>query len=338
MNYSKLLFTFIALFAIIGQPAFGQKKEPKVKLHPNRKMVNSFVDEGITGPNHEKYINQVVFSSTPIPDEIMNLPTTVFQNEFTIGQPVYGRAFLPKGAIKYLFRDSTINGSDDGIGSDISVLIYIDGKKVPYRDYRIDFLDLRKKTTTSPQRTTFPIKIFRTKEDGGTDIDLNTYINNLSVGNHKVRIECWGGNFKSSSQANVICTPGAIVKGEFTLVVDGNGQMKIGVDFDALEAAMDDDEIEAMMVEAANSQARYASWKEVFSKAIIISDDWTIIRHSLTNKILSRTLSGKLLAKWPDGHCTYQTFSFNEEYDGTNYVGKMKLGTIGGQYQCDCSR
>ena len=52
----------------------------------------------------------------------------------------------------------------------------------------------------------------------------------------------------------------------------------------------------------------------------------------------ARELVCALCAKWPDGHCTYQTMGFKQEYDGTKYIYQFKYDGVGAQSQIMCEK
>lgn len=88
---------------------------------------------------------------------------------------------------------------------------------------------------------------------------------------------------------------------------------------------MRNQDFEQKIVAAANHHARRESWKETFTKAIITSNDWGIIRRKYTGAITGRILEAACVAKWPDGHCTYQYFNFEQAYTGGGKYQKLSL-------------
>jgi len=99
------------------------------------------------------------------------------------------------------------------------------------------------------------------------------------------------------------------------------------------EAADSDPELEALMVDVINKHARSKKWKETFHKAIIASEEWYIERNSVTGVILRRNRVAYMVAKWPDGHCSYQAILFYSRYDGTSYSDKIHFAMVKGTPQ-----
>ena len=65
--------------------------------------------------------------------------------------------------------------------------------------------------------------------------------------------------------------------------------------------------------------------------------DFTERRHKASNRILGRTRTAWVGAVWPDGHCTFQRFSFDQERVRLEYGGPFTLAGIGPQQQASCS-
>ncbi len=96
-------------------------------------------------------------------------------------------------------------------------------------------------------------------------------------------------------------------------------------------------ELESKMVETMNRYAKANGWKETFKRAIITSE-WKTVRNEWTGLILKRVKSAYLCASWPDGHCTYQLFTFGSDYNGSEYSGRIYRAGTGGQTTVWCSK
>ncbi len=103
------------------------------------------------------------------------------------------------------------------------------------------------------------------------------------------------------------------------------------------EAVESDPALEAKMVAFTNKYALANGWKEKFSKAVITTD-WQTIRNELTGAILGRTRDAAMCATWPDGHCTFQTIGFQQDYDGSNYSPSLIWGGVGDQSEIECEK
>ena len=93
--------------------------------------------------------------------------------------------------------------------------------------------------------------------------------------------------------------------------------------------------LESQMLTVANK----LGWAEHFTKAIIISQNWTIEKNSLTGAILRRYISGICTSTSAAGVCSYQDFSFNQEYTGAgNYSSSLTYGGYGGKHELGCDK
>jgi hypothetical protein len=285
--------------------------------------------EGISGPLHEKYMGRTVFAKERVKRE---MPEAKFDTVFTLGEPIYGRAYIQRGIGDYYLTDDqggkNLNYSGSGVdySSRAYTMAYVDG--VLLMNEPIDVQDL-KKNDAGKYLTTFQIFFYKNAEDDGNDKDVIEALNKLSDGAHKVRLETFAGN---NPRGRTTKAPIAI--GEFTLVKKGSA--KIGRSFDQLIPGMKDPALEAKMLKTMQSYGKNNGWKETFSKVKIKSEGWTISRHAVTGIILSRSISAYLYATRPDGKCTYQEFAFKQDHDGTKFMDNTKFDGNGSQVPCDC--
>ena len=81
-----------------------------------------------------------------------------------------------------------------------------------------------------------------------------------------------------------------------------------------------------------------AKWKEKFSKAILTTTNWAIVRDDYNN-IIGRIVEAACVAKWPDGRCSYQYFTFIQDYEGGGqYAGTVRRYSTGRQYTINCNK
>jgi hypothetical protein len=85
------------------------------------------------------------------------------------------------------------------------------------------------------------------------------------------------------------------------------------------KAAMINPELEAKIVKAINQHAKKRGWKEIFYRTIITSEEWSVLRDFNTGGVSGRIIDAVVIAKWPDGHCTFREFKIKQEYDGKSY-------------------
>jgi hypothetical protein len=98
-------------------------------IKENQAKVDAVPSEGITGPVHEKNKGGILFSSEKITRENMNLESTVYKNEFKLGEPIYAMAFLEKGLKKYLLHHIKINETYG-----YSTVLFFGGAETYYTD------------------------------------------------------------------------------------------------------------------------------------------------------------------------------------------------------------
>lgn len=75
-------------------------------------------------------------------------------------------------------------------------------------------------------------------------------------------------------------------------------------------------------------------WSEAFSH-VELERDWVLDRN-LLGVVLGRYLPGYAFAKWPDGHCSKQLFSYYQFFDGVNYSSRFSISGTGPQTTVSC--
>jgi hypothetical protein len=273
-------------------------------------------------------MNKIVFARERVTRE---LPASKYDSVFTLGEPIYGRAYIQRGIGDYLVASySQSNHSSPFTNSNQSeyTLAYVDDiplLKEPVENSELD------KNKDGKYLTTFQILFFKNEEDGGNSKLLVDALNKLSEGVHKVRLETYAGY-----GPNTGTTKAPIAIGEFT--VHKKGPVKMGRSFEKLEAGMTDASLEAKILKATQSYGKKQGWTETFTKVKIKSEGWTIIRNSVSGIIVGRSIDAYVYAVWPDGHCTYQNFSFTQSHDGSKFMDNTYLQGGGVQQDCDCSK
>ncbi|MBL8685500.1 MAG: hypothetical protein JNK05_40365 [Myxococcales bacterium] len=105
---------------------------------------------------------------------------------------------------------------------------------------------------------------------------------------------------------------------------------------------MADSDLASQLLTLLQSSARRQGWREQFQSAVITWQDWGVVRErrqgteSFTMVPVARELSFVAGARWPDGHCTAQSFSARQAFDGENATGELGFGGIGAQLQIPC--
>lgn len=289
------------------------------KLMPLKKGGNVYEDEakneGYTGALHRKYADKAVFSSRPINRDSMNVEPDRYRDKFKASEAIYGRAFLSQPFQRWgkkLFN----------------VTVQIDDNVKPI--CAVSDGDVILTNDKGEWITTFKFAIVPAKNDPSNIITrpLLEAINNLTPGDHKLKVTVGAGSFGNS-------TKNPMAESTLTLTVAAGDKIK-GMTFEALVAGMADPALTAQALKVVQKHAQSDGWKETFSKAKIKGSRWEIQRHTVTGVILSRYIDVWGYATWPDGHCTIQTYGIKEDYDGAAY-GAPYFAGVGNQEKCDCS-
>lgn len=221
---------------------------------------------------------------------------------------------------KIFFSGMTMHNAD----SKYFVYVYIDGVRPRYK------LAEGKLSQDVSTKSSFHIAI---KTSGDNALPYNPSFNNsldaLSAGDHKIKIELWAG-IEGSRTSQV-----AIASGEFTYSQKAAAKAALG-SFSDIKAGMNNPALESNILEAMKSYAKAAGWSENYTTAKIISTDWTIMHNEATGAILGRTVMAALKATWPDGHCSYQVFTMEQQYNGSGYESSVTRCATGEQGNIDC--
>lgn len=101
---------------------------------------------------------------------------------------------------------------------------------------------------------------------------------------------------------------------------------------------MNDKTLESKALTAIQYHAKMGGWSETFSKVVITSPSWQIVRDKNTNSIIGRIVVAACVAKWPKGNCTYQYFSFMQDHQGGGkYLDALRVYSTGYKVLIDCS-
>lgn len=310
--------------------AEAKPKESSGGADPLQGQLDGIPSEGMTGPYHEAHKGQVVFATASVP---RSEPESVgIRAAFNSTETIYARVYLDRALAQFAVCTDKGNcfanteQSSSGIkASPYFAMLQVDGdatgiwlagKPLP-PDEKGNFL------------TTFQFPIIGAPGKDGTREETAAMINKLSPGAHQCKVVVWAGNVSMRKSKEPIAI------GEFTFEKKA-GDIKLGRAFSDLKPGKKDPALEKSLLSAIQTKAKADGWKEQFSRVIISGEDWTVQKNQYTGITLGRTISAWALAKWPDGHCTYQDFSFYEEYVGTTFSGKVTWHGTGDQTSCDC--
>ncbi len=77
------------------------------------------------------------------------------------------------------------------------------------------------------------------------------------------------------------------------------------------------------------------NWKETIKDAYFTSADWTITRNRLTGVITGKVIRGYITMTHPDGRCRFQTVTYRQDFDGSDYMNFHMTG-VGPIYDLKC--
>jgi len=107
--------------------------------------------------------------------------------------------------------------------------------------------------------------------------------------------------------------------------------------FSDYTAGMTDGKLQQQAVDAINRKADNEHWKERYTKATILSDDWVIEKNEYTDNIVCRKLYMMLYGVWPDGKCKAVYFGFRQDYSGGGkYSKSLQYHSIGDMTEIEC--
>ncbi|TSE10129.1 hypothetical protein [Aquimarina algiphila] len=101
---------------------------------------------------------------------------------------------------------------------------------------------------------------------------------------------------------------------------------------------MKNPKLEQEIVLLANKSAKEKGWDQKFYKAVIMHDEWTIIRHDISGVIMRKMIKAAVVSKDSKGKCSYKYADIYKEYINGSYQTKSKLWEIINGANLDCSK
>jgi hypothetical protein len=99
---------------------------------------------------------------------------------------------------------------------------------------------------------------------------------------------------------------------------------------------IEDHALERALIPVINEFARSDRWTEVFESAHLASREYDVTRGRFSGVPEFRRVSAMMGARWPDGHCTMQTFTFQQQHNGARFTGPWSRSSTGGQFTVAC--
>ena len=216
----KLMIPFTVLFFAFGSISTASAqigKNLKTNLGQNKdknenpkgykpeadiaKLGGPFTDDGMTSEIHKKHSGEIVFSKNKIPMEVAS--EDAFSSSFNLSDNIYGRVFMPKSVENYpiystqfLRNGDTTTASHNKYGR-LYYNIYVDGVKEKY--WNVDVVDLSKQNLI--KTTTYQVWLNPKPEDQKVSDEWKNIMNNLTDGEHLIKLEMIAGSPSSYSGA-----------------------------------------------------------------------------------------------------------------------------------------
>jgi hypothetical protein len=307
---------------IVGSIISAVNKKNAVKEPYYTSGKNYTQDKGIVGELHKENVGKVVFSKKRI--EPATATKAELTETFELGEQIVSRAYLPTCMANYKLISDVGNLYTNEEGS-FYVKAKIDGGK--------EFLIARSAMNGELKPlTSINLYIYGAGENANQNWNDSFILefNKLSEGTHEVTVEFYAGNdFGPTSKV-----PAAA--GSFKVVKKKDSKVKLGKNSSTVKKGMNDPELEASILKALNNHAKKEGWKETFTKVVIKSEDWTMVRNKYTSVIISRLVEVIGFATWPNGECTGQLFDMAQEHNGSDFQKSLYVRGFGDRENYDC--
>jgi hypothetical protein len=280
------------------------------------------VTDGISGPIHQKYMNKIVFAHTDADLAKGKENESGFLTKATFGEAVIYRVYLDNSLCNYLKAQSAPE-----VHGRYKIKFYIDDVEAGtgILSENIFEFDEKRKWTTFRGALKSP--------DGSDYIGLRQFNNfvrdaesKFTPGDHKFRMEL----LPYQDYPQIYEGP-AVASGEITLTVK-NALFDINDPKSCLpKAMMADKNLEAKVLGAFKAKG----WPEQPKEVRITSEKWNIVRNKITGVITRRYIDAAV-GSTKEGKCSYQIFSFYQDYDGSGYQSEMYLEGVGISRDVSC--
>src|SRR5574343_439088 len=314
-----VLFACLALSLNSQAQLLGKLKEKvggksKLELYPEEKL---------DMPQYQNNIGKVCFSNEEFE---RTLPESKYIKTYTFGDKLSMRAWFansPANSMMLQLEQSGIkpreineNRGPFEYQSKILFVLYLDGQKVTNTSYAFKF----------KESDMHGLATHRAEFNDGTDelyfgeslmIDLKRKQDLLTPGTHKLKIEVVP--FKSAGFGdNFDYKPIAV--GEIDMIVKNTPIDRNDPQACLPKAKMTDKALEAKIIAAYKNRNYGDTPKEVR----ITSHRSYIAKNEYTGIPLRRTIN-VTIGKTKDGKCSYDEYSFAQDYDGNQYQNELYL-------------
>lgn len=312
-----------------------EKQKSKLNLAEEEKLTGNFATL------HKKYAGKVVFSNSEITRESTenSIITT-----YTFGDKLHIRAFLPHSIFNSMLLQMIENGEK---AKDINavkswnpkyaIVLYLDGNKIT--NTRADDVQFTQQETNKDlsQRATLNDSENELSFGSALYKELKTKINLLTPGKHKLKISYLPMFYRGTGD-NITFDP--IAEGEIEMLIKDKKMDLNDPEVCMPLAKMNDKNLEAKILHAfrnfkgLNGKKLNAEPKKIS----ITSNKWNISRNEYG--IITRRYVEAYVGYTKNGHCYYDVYNFNQDYDGSKYQDEIyfNLGAAGTERErsCEC--
>jgi hypothetical protein len=308
---------------VVTESKVAQQVVPKDIVWPEGSPYRVSTTNSVRLPIHDKYVGKIVFAKQKLTQEATK--ESLFSSSFNVGEPIFGRVFVKEPFKNYcLYEDG--RGPYDNNYCEGYAYFYFDDNKTHTASIKFNH------NGGSSNWVTWQMFVNAIGEDAKLNKEgVIKAINELSTGTHKVRVEIIAGN-----TGRYGIEPLAF--GDFTLTKAEGAKLKLGASWNDYKSKMTNATLEKQILTVVAEHASAQGWSEKFSKIKILDAEWIEIKNDYTGIPTHRVLNLVAYAKWPDGHCTAQEFSVEQQYAlGTGAFSKtINFGGVGNQDKIDC--
>lgn len=316
----KIILLACVAFTVNTQAQLLGKLKEKVA---GKSKLELYPEEKLDMPQYQNNIGKVCFSNEEFE---RTLPESSYITTYTFGDKLSMRAWFANSPANSMMlqleqsgkkpREINDNRNPFEYQSKVLFVLYLDGQKVTNTSYAFDF----KKSDMHGLAT------HRAEFNDGTDdfyfgeslmTDLKRKQDLLTPGTHKLRIEVVPVKMAGYG-SEVDYKPIAV--GEIDMIVKNTPIDRNDPQACLPKAKMTDKALEAKIIAAYKNRNYGDTPKEVR----ITSDRWYIVKHEYTGVPLRRTVN-VTVGKTKNGKCSYDEYSFAQDYDGTQYQNEVYL-------------
>ncbi|MFC7348943.1 hypothetical protein ACFQO9_19670 [Chryseobacterium zhengzhouense] len=319
MKFAHLLLLVFGLSFSISQAQDSkdiEKQKSKLTLAEEEKLTGDFATL------HGKYVGKVVFSNSVITRES---PESKFITTYTFGDKLHVRGFFPRS----ILNSKLISIVETGKTVKEMKYNYWDKEHLDNRYFLKLYLDgnyiLGTRTSESPEtlHAISSLSINETLNDDESESnfgkllykELKNKVDLLTPGRHKLKLEFTpaSSGYDSDYQYK------SIAIGEIDMIVKDRKIDLNDPDVCLPIAQMNDKILEGKILKAFKAKGFKAEPKKVR----IVSKKWNIIRNEYG--IILRRYVEAYIGYSKNGKCYYDTYNFNQDYDGSGYQDEVYL-------------